>query len=107
MTLRSKRQQLIADGLCVNYSRCGRERGADGTKTMCRECAKAKSEKEAKRLSRMRRRKRKDGLCIEDGCRENAYKNRIRCKTHLILAAQANQRHRRKFKLAIDVIPTR
>ena len=94
----NKRQGLIADGRCVNYSRCGNERGDDGTETMCRPCAAQKNAKDAPKLSRSRRLKRKRGLCIERKCNAPTYKKRRRCKDHLIMAAQSAKRRRDRDK---------
>jgi hypothetical protein len=96
----TKRQKLIAAGKCVNYFRCHRERGEEGTATMCRPCADQKNQQDAPRLTRRRRRKARRGLCIERTCRAPARRGKTRCAEHLILAAQAAQRHRDKMKNA-------
>lgn len=101
-SVRSKRQKLIAAGKCVNYSRCGNERGEKGTATMCRPCAAEKSAKQAPKLARSRRRKARRGLCIESRCDDPVRRDKKRCMHHLIAAAQAAKRHRDKLKEAGD-----
>ena len=94
----TRRQKLIAAGKCVNYFRCHNERGDEGTETMCRPCADAKNEKDAPGLKRRRRRKARRGLCVERACKAPARRGKKRCPDHLIMAAQAAQRHRDKMK---------
>lgn len=91
-TVSTKRQKLIAAGKCVNYFRCHNERGEDGTETMCRPCAREKSAKQAKTNRKRRRRNGRRGLCIE--CKTPVYRNRTRCRDHLILNAGTQQRQR-------------
>lgn len=100
-TVRNKRQRLIAEGKCVNYSRCGNVRGEDGTETMCRPCAADKSARQAPKDSRRRRLKRKRGLCIEIGCKAPVYKKKSRCKDHLIMAAQSAKSRRDREKTEV------
>lgn len=97
-SVRTKRQKLIAAGKCVNYHACGNERGEDGTATMCRPCAAAKSSAHVPRQLRRRRVKAGRGTCIENRCDAPTHRNKRRCRQHLVMAAQAAKRHRERSK---------
>lgn len=91
MTLRSKR---IASGLCID---CGKLRGTDGTSTRCADDARKVNRKQATRIARLRRRRKKHNQCTE--CGEQLRGKGTLCPVHLHLQLQADRRYRRKQSL--------
>jgi hypothetical protein len=94
----TKRQKLIAAGKCVNYFRCGNERGEEGTETMCRPCAVDDNSKRVPKLRRRRRENVRRGLCFESACKSPVHRGKTRCRQHLIEVAERNKRYRERLK---------
>ena len=88
MTLRRKR---IDQGLCID---CGDLRGTDGTATRCAADARKVNQKQASRIARLRRRRKKHNQCTE--CGEQLTGKGTLCPVHLLLQLQADRRYRRR-----------